>query len=451
MESLLDFRPELSWEFLSAEEIRRKSVRAMRNHVRHVKECSAFYKTLLKGIEPEDITSFDDVALLPLTTRKELADQSSKFLGVAPGQIVETVMTGGSGGRALPFVYTQSDLDRIAFNQALSFHSMGMTQEDRVHLLLSLDQYSLNGMAHYRGAIMVGANIMRIGAGMVKPDMLSRYLKFFKPTVIIGTPSALSGIGEKLPEVDFTAPGNSVNRIICTGESVLTKDLQRNTLGVQLEKRFNADVYAVYSVTELSVAYGECSARTGAHAHPELVYTEVVDPEGIPVPDGEVGELVATPLGVEGVPLLRYRTGDITFKVPGTCSCGRNSCRIGPILGRSSDPKRTTDAGQSWEPFSFKGTAISPESLIDTLDTVNAVKDYLIIIENDSGSSDSVTIQVAAPPVALAEITQSVKSATGQFIPILISNIPTIQSLRDGSTEKIPLVDHRRKSPVRRR
>ncbi|MBN1578350.1 MAG: hypothetical protein JW913_17445, partial [Chitinispirillaceae bacterium] len=141
----------------------------------------------------------------------------------------------------------------------------------------------------------------------------------------------------------------------------------------------------------------------------------------------------ATPLGVEGVPLVRYRTGDITFKIPGSCSCGRNSCRIGPILGRRS------------QLFTCRGTVVYPLILTNALDAIDAVQDYLVIIENDERKSDTVTIQAAAPPAALEKIKQAIRDATGVQLQVLVSNIPTIRGLRGGTTRKIPIIDNRGK------
>ena len=430
----MDFRPDLSWEFLSRDEIEAKSIRAVRNHVRHVKECSPYYRTRLEHVEPEDIIKIDDISGLPVTERNDLASQSSQFVGVNPEAIVETVITSGTTGKALPFVYTRSDLDRIAFSAALSFNSIGVTALDRVLILLSLDRCSFDGMAQYRGTAMIGANSIRLGAGATLPAVLQRYLRFFKPTVLIGIPSQLQSLAAELKGDSFEKERSSVEKVIGIGESLFTSDFKPNPVGQALNELWDAQPFTLYSVTELAIHYGECRQQSGGHAHPELVYTEIVDENGKPVADGEIGELVATPLGVEGVPLLRYRTGDMTFKVKGVCSCGRKSCRIGPILGRRS------------QLFTYQGTTVYPMHLCNALDSVEEVKDYLVIIEDDKGNSDAVTIQVAAPPAALEKINQVIKAATGVFLSVIVSNVPTIQSLRGGTKKKIPILDNRGKN-----
>ena len=164
----MDFRPELSWEFLSADEIAAKSLRALRNHVRHVKETSAYYRAALAHVEPEEIASLDDFGRLPLTARKNLAESSPQFLGVRPAQIAETVITAGTSGRPLPFVLTKSDLDRAVFSAALAMHGAGVADADRAALLVTLDRFSLDGTALYGGAVAAGTSC---GWGRESPRM----------------------------------------------------------------------------------------------------------------------------------------------------------------------------------------------------------------------------------------------------------------------------------------
>ena len=162
------------------------------------------------------------------------------------------------------------------------------------------------------------------------------------------------------------------------------------------------------------------------------MYTEIVDDSGKPVPDGEPGELVATPLGIEGMPLVRYRTGDVTFKIPGPCSCGRNSHRIGPILGRKS------------QMIKLKGTTLFPLTITNALDEMDGINDYIIILENDDSLSDRVSIHAACAPALVEKIAGALRSVARVNFPILVSNVNTIQSLRGGaSRKKVRILDWR--------
>jgi phenylacetate-CoA ligase len=193
-------------------------------------------------------------------------------------------------------------------------------------------------------------------------------------------------------------------------------------------------VYSTYASTELSCAFCECTTQYGGHAHPELVYAEIIDENGKEVPDGEVGELVATPLGVEGVPLVRYKTGDITFKVPGACACGRNSLRVGPILARKSHM------------IKIKGTTVYPLAITNVLDSLEGIEDYIIIIEDEESGSDRVTIHVATMPSNLEKIGSQLRAQARVQLPVLISNVATIKYDRGNSLKKIRVVDKRKKS-----
>ena len=426
------FKPGLSWEFLSADEIEARSVRALRNHVRHVKEASPFYRETLAGVQPEEIFTLQDFECLPLTSKQTLVERTPDFLAVAPDEVVETVVTSGSTGNPLVFSLTSNDLDRLSFNEALSFNGMGVTSADRAQVIVSLDRLFIAGMAYYRGLVLLGANTMRIGVQSL--DMQMHYLDLLKPTVVVGVPSFLKKLAVELGKKGFDTRKASVRKIACIGESIRGQDMALNAVGAALEDLYAAKVYSTYGNTELAVAYCECIEQKGGHGRPELVYTEIVDEQGNPVPDGTAGELVATPLGVEAVPLVRYRTGDITFKVPGACSCGRNSCRIGPILARKS------------QMIKVKGTTVYPLTITAALDELDFVDDYVIVLEGDESLSDQAVIHVAAPAPRVEAIAGHLRARARVSLPVLISNAPTIKALRGDSRKKVRIVDRRRRA-----
>ena len=424
------FRPDFSWEFLSVDEITSKSVRAVRNHVRHVKEVSAYYREALFDVFPEDINSPEDIATLPFTDKATLTAQTASFVAAPSDQIVETVITSGSTGKPLVFSMTETDLERLAFNEALSFSSAGVTPSDRAQICVSLDRMFIAGMAYYRGLTHLGVNTARVG--VLPLDMQKHFLELLRPTVLVGVPSFLKKLIRELEKLGFDRSASCVSKIFCVGESIRSQDLQLNAAAKSLEDFFNAKVFSTYANTELAVAYCDCSAKYGGHAHPELVYTEIVGDNGLPVPEGTAGELVATPLGVEGTPLVRYKTGDITFKLPGECPCGRNSMRIGPILGRKS------------QMIKVKGTTVYPLAITNILDGIDGLDDYVITLEDDEALSDRVSLHVVTPPVNLEKISGQIRAELRVSLPVLVTNLATLQHMRGKSAKKTRIIDNRK-------
>jgi phenylacetate-CoA ligase len=427
----LVFKPEYSWEFLSADEIQSKTVRALRNHVRHTLDVSPYYKKLLGNFDTNTIQSIDDFLKLPLTEKCDVASQAYNFNGVENRHIVETVVTSGSTGTPLVFSMTSNDLERLAFNEALSFNGAGIKADDRVQILVSLDRLFIAGMAYYRGSVLLGANTMRLG---VLPDEMHRYyFELLKPTVLVGVPSFLNKLAIELGKKGFDVKSLNVKKLVCIGESLRNQNMEYNSLAKSLEDLWGAQVYSTYASTEMSVSYCDCEARCGGHAHPELIYTEIIDDNGNVVPDGTAGELVVTPLGVEGMPLIRFKTGDITFKMSEQCLCGRNSVRVGPILGRKS------------QMIKLKGTTLYPSTITGVLDNIEDITDYAIILEGDDALSDRVSIHVATHPSKVEKIANQLRAVARVNFPILVSNVATIQSFRKDSRKKIRVIDWRKR------
>ncbi len=423
----MNFNPGLSWEFLSADEIAAKTVRALRNHIHYVKENSPYYREALCGFAPEDLQTLDDVLRLPLTDRAVLADGAAT-IAVASHAIIETVATSGATGKPIFIGLTGSDLDRFAFSEALSFNAMGISADDRVLLLVGMDGMSLPSLGYYRGLTLLHATIGR--AGLPSYQLCREYLEGFRPTALLGAPSFLRRIALDLTKSGFRPAECGVRKIVCVGESLKNADMTMNATGKKLEESWNARAFCSYAITELADSFADCGERTGGHTHPELLYAEIIDTNGNPVPDNTPGELVATTFGIEGMPLVRYRTGDITFRLPGACACGRNSARIGPILGRMD------------EMLKANGQSVFPLVVTAALDEMDEIGDYVISIGGDH-TGDRVTIHVAAQPSAVERIANHVRSAARVSFPILISNVSTIQAMRGAWRRNARIIDER--------
>ena len=143
----------------------------------------------------------------------------------------------------------------------------------------------------------------------------------------------------------------------------------------------------------MSTTFTECEYQHGGHHHPELIITEVLDDEGHPVPDGESGELTITTLGVEGMPLLRFRTGDIVAMHSTPCKCGRHTARVSPVLGRKQ------------QMIKYKGTTLYPPALMDLLTGFEAIENYIIEINTNDILTDEILIKIGTknPTEALRE------------------------------------------------
>ncbi|MBR4716759.1 MAG: phenylacetate--CoA ligase family protein, partial [Lentisphaeria bacterium] len=193
-------------------------------------------------------------------------------------------------------------------------------------------------------------------------------------------PSFLAKLGEYLAETGYDT--SSVHTLVCIGEPLRTRDLELTPLGRKLDRHFPGAAHSTYASSEIVTSFTECSACAGGHPPADLAVVEIVDPDGHPLPPGKVGEVVVTPLRVTGMPLIRFRTGDVSFLIPEErCSCGRNTRRLGPILGRKA------------QMLKIRGTTLFPNSFFTVLDSLEDVADYYMEV---SGSALSDEVRVFA-------------------------------------------------------
>jgi phenylacetate-CoA ligase len=150
-----------------------------------------------------------------------------------------------------------------------------------------------------------------------------------------------------------------------------------------LEKLWGAEIYSTYASSETITSFCECTAQNGGHLHPELAVVEIVDDDGKALQPGEAGEVVVTPLAIEGMPLIRFRTGDVSFLMNEPCTCGRSSARLGPILGRKK------------QMIKFRGTTLYPGAIYSVLDGIPDVGDYYVTVTSDYDLSDIVKVFAA--------------------------------------------------------
>lgn len=319
-----------------------KSQVALRNHqlaglqwtVRHAWQGSADYRAKFEvaGVTPEDIESLDDLARLPFTTAEDLRRGYPYPLRCVPyEEVVRIHSSSGTTGKRKNLCYTQKDVDDWIHFFARCYETAGVTAKDRVQIAVGYGVWTA-GVGFQMACEKVGALALPIGPGNV--DMQCEFIVDLQPTVLCCTASMGLLLAE---EVNKRGISDKINlkKIIYGSEraSVSMRKKISELLG-------GAELFDITGMTEL---YGpgtgiECQDHDCIHYWSDYYLLEILDPETLqPVPEGEWGEMVITTLQKEAVPLIRYRTRDITRIIPGTCSCGSIMPRHSRIKGRTDD------------------------------------------------------------------------------------------------------------------
>lgn len=351
----------------------------------HLRQClqAPFYRSRLAKIVSPDLDRFPLAALheLPLTTKADLEAGSDPFLAVPRTHIRDIVQSSGTTGLPTRMMYTGRDLERLGYNEAVSFTGCGMGQGDRVLLTCTLDRCFVAGYAYCLGAQALGAASIRSGLNLVEGH--AAVMKQIEPTFLVGVPGFLRKLGRYLDTSG--QPPQGIKGLVCIGEPLRDARLQPTDLARDLERLWQAPAYSTYSSSEIVTSFCECEAQCGGHAAPDLGIVEIVDDEGWPLAAGKTGEIVVTPLGVEGMPLIRFRTGDIGYLAVEPCACGRHTPRLSPILGRKA------------QMLKVRGTTFYPATIFEVLNGIGEVSEYFVEVA-DEGGADHVCVHVALTP-----------------------------------------------------
>ena len=352
---------------------------------RHLGHClrSPFYRRVMAGVLPSSVRRFPLAALrdLPFTTKADLEAQNEDFLAVPRAAVRDIVQSSGTTGLPVCVMYTARDLERLAYNEAVCFRGCGMGRGDRVLLTCTLDRCFVAGYAYCLGAQAVGAASVRSGLNLVEGH--AAVLALMRPTFLVGVPGFLRKLGRHLHAAG--QPPAGVKGLICIGEPLRDASLQATALASELESLWGAPAFSTYSSSEMVTSFCECTSRCGGHAAPDLGILEIVNEAGQVLPPGEVGEIVVTPLGLEGMPLVRFRTGDIGYCIEGPCACGRQTPRLSPILGRRA------------QMLKVHGTTFYPATVFEVLNGVPEISEYFLEVASE-GLSDRICVHVALRP-----------------------------------------------------
>ncbi|MFH1355477.1 MAG: AMP-binding protein [Candidatus Omnitrophota bacterium] len=353
--------------------------RLLVEHLKYCRENSPFYRKLF---EKQKINlgkvNFDNFCQLPLTDKAEIEKNNDEFFAVSPERIVDIVLSSGTTGKPTKIAYTESDLKRLAYNEEQSFLGCGFSAKDTVLLTCTLDRCFIAGLAYHLGIRAVGATTIRNGLNSLESHV--EVIRRLRPTAIVGVSSFLRKLGLFIAAEKTVPKARAISKLVCIGEPLRGEDLCFLKVGRDLEKIWGAQAYSTYSSSEIVTTFCECTFQCGGHLHPDLAVVEIIGDQGDLLSPGEIGEVVVTPMGVEGMPLLRFKTGDISFIIDKPCSCGRNSLRLGPILGRKK------------QMLKIRGTTLYPQAIYSGLEEIEDISEYYLVVTSESSLSDSVVI-----------------------------------------------------------
>lgn len=345
--------------------------------LRHVYENVPFYQTLCDeaGLDTENIKSIEDISKLPFTTSDDLrANYPFGLLAVPKDEVVRVHTSSGTTGKPKAICFSRNDIDCSANLIARCLTMTGTGRGDTLQNMMTYGLFTGALVMHY-GAEKVGALVIPAGPG--NTDRQISLMRDFGTTAVHITPSYSLYLASSLQEKGID-PGRDLNlRRAYLGAEPYSEETRR-----KIEYIYGIDVYNSYGLTEMNgpgVAF-ECLCKNGMHLWEDHFLAEIINPEtGEVLEDGQEGELVLTSLRREAMPLIRYRTRDITKIITGSCECGRTHRRISRILGRSDDM------------FVVRGVNVFPQQIEQVLMGIKGVaQNYQIVLE----SYDHLTIKV---------------------------------------------------------
>ena len=371
------------------EEVRALQLEKLKAQVAWTYDRVAWYRERMDalGVAPGDIRSLDDVRKLPFTDKSVLRDTFPYGLfAVLLDEVVELHASSGTTGKPIVVGYNAHDMDVWSDCIARLAQMAGVVPGDRVQMAFGYGMFTGGFGLHY-GCQKLGCMMIPAGSGNTERHIAM--IGDYGTTVLIATPSYalhMCEVGERLG-FDWEA---STRRVGLFGGEPCPPGLK-----AEIESRMHIVCTDNYGLTEVMGpgVSGECLAsRDMQHIAEDHFLWEVVDPEtGEPVPDGEMGELVLTPLGKQAIPVLRYRTHDLTRVVTEPCACGRTTARMQKVRARSDDM------------LIIRGTNVFPSQVEDVLAGIDGVTPHYRIVVENAGGLDRMTVHVELKPEAFSD------------------------------------------------
>ncbi|MDR1666779.1 MAG: AMP-binding protein [Bacteroidales bacterium] len=430
-------------EYQPKEVIRSYQEKRLAEALDYLARFSPYYKRLFREhrIEVSRIKTIDDLRHIPFTEKYALQVYNNDFLCVSHEKIIDYITTSGTLGDPVTFAMTDADLDRLAYNEKISFECAGAVQNNIFQLMTTIDKRFMAGLAYFLGIRKLGAGIIRVGNGI--PELQWDTIRRIRPDTIIVVPSFILKIIRYAEEHGINYRESSVRKAVCIGENLREQDFSLNLLGKSIREKWDIELYSTYASTEMSTTFTECAEGCGGHHHPELIICELTDKDGNPVAEGETGELTVTTLGVEGMPLLRFKTGDLARFHYESCRCGRTTMRISPIVGRMNHMVK------------YKGTTLYPPAIFDVLDNTPYVENYVVVVSDNETGNDHVLVRIGIRRQpgfdALKDIRDRFRACIRVTPEVEIATVEEITKINfpDTSRKPVKFIDKRNKIAVK--
>jgi phenylacetate-CoA ligase len=417
---MADDSPYDEMEFATAEALRGAQLERLRWSIAQAARSPHYGKLFAEqDLGPESLRTLDDLRRFPLTEKQALRDTYPfGLLAVPREEVVRLHHSSGTTGMATAVLHTAGDIERWADLVARCLHMVGMRKGDVFQNMMTYGLFT-GGLGLHYGAEKLGALVIPMGAGNSRRQI--EFMRIFGTTAVHIIPSYAMALLGTTEEMEVDPKGLSL-RFAVGGAEPYSEEVRG-----RLQEAWGIRFYNCYGLSEMcgpGVAF-ECPAQQGLHLWEDAYLGEVVDPEsGEPVADGEQGELVLTSLTREAMPLIRYRTRDLTAMVPEPCSCGRSHRRLARIQGRTDDM------------FIVRGVNIFPIQIERVLMSLPQVgRNYLAVIDRE-GYADRLTVRVELTAEAFLGDLQQLQSLRERIANALRQEIlvrPRVELVEPGS------------------
>lgn len=393
-------------EYISHDESHEIQSGRLIDTVLYVCRNSPFYRRYYdeNGISPEDIRSLDDLNKIPFITRDHLANHFNEMVCVPRSKWIDISPTSGTTGQSIYFPMTKNDLILFAHLCARGAYSLGIDRNDTVQVMLTSDNLlQPTKIMTYMFQFEIGSLALRVGP--VGTERQVKLMRDLKPNILFGISTYLQSLGRSLDTYKFDPRKElDLKLLISTGSTIYHSRWSPTALHREISEIWDAPYYSILGSTELNTGFWECPARNGHHVHQDYFIAEIIDPDtGKTLTPGERGELVMTATCREAIPLIRYRTGDITSLEVDECPCGRKTPRVMAIVGRRD------------QMLKIKGTLVFPLQVEEAVLSVQGIKAHLIEVMEDENGQSQLNITIAPDSDlenAPKKVTERVKSRT---------------------------------------